>query len=149
MLSGKLQRIICAVTDIGIDKLFIFTVGGKGWIHAVPFLPVIGNRLFHPSFSTYVNIDPGMLDVTCISDLKLTGNIPASQHCRHQGSIIKTDSLSGREGFVYVRKISCLNGGCFVLVLGDMLGYILENGVNAFLFRGILCQKRKSQLAGF
>ena len=76
MLSGKLQRIICAVTDIGIDKLFIFTVGGKGWIHAVPFLPVIGNRLFHPSFSTYVNIDPGMLDVTCISDLKLTGNIP-------------------------------------------------------------------------
>ena len=72
MLSGKLQRIICAVTDIGIDKLFIFTVGGKGWIHAVPFLPVIGNRLFHPSFSTYVNIDPGMLDVTYDEDKAAT-----------------------------------------------------------------------------
>ena len=87
-----LYRVVAFVSDIFLDRFIAVAVGIKGWVHKFPCISVKGDCFCYPAFVLDVDIDPGMLDVAGIANLKFAGNILTSKHCRSQCCIIKADA---------------------------------------------------------
>ena len=68
--------------------------------------PLKETALIDPAFGTDVYIDPGVLDISGITNLKFAWNIAASEHGRGERGIIKTDAGTGTQCFIYIRQIT-------------------------------------------
>ena len=102
--------------------------GSKRGIHEAPVASVKEDNIVDPALLVGVYAYPGMVGVVGVADDQLGRNILEPQHSHHKSRVVEADAVAGSERVIYIRKISALNRGGFVVVVGQVIYRVQIDG---------------------
>ena len=106
-------------------SVLLSVLAPKVRIHQGPDIAVEFDDAVQPTGVGGVDADPGVIGILRVTDLQSGRDPLASEHARHNGGIVQTDTGAGIQNGIYVGSIAGGGIGSLIVVVGNISGDII------------------------